>query len=353
MGCGLGPQRSPAGGGCGQTLYMPTPTVRPQRSAQDSPAVWRSAELTDDSWRIELTPEQRDAIIAATRVAIAAGVTIGSVQRADFPLPSMTADIAAWSTMLESGLGFLLLRGFPIDVLSDAEVELAYVGLGTHLGRPVGQNAGGDLLTHVRDERLPQDGSQVRLYRTRERQDFHTDGADIIGLLCLHRARSGGESRIVSSGAVYNEILRRRPDLLEVLYQPMCWDRQGEAPPGERPWFSLAPITDLDGVPRVFYLGWYIRDAQRHPDVPRLTADQVAAMELLESIANDPNIHLEMDFEPGDVQFLNNGRILHSREAYEDDDDPAERRHLLRLWLAAHTFASVEDGLRAGINTPP
>ncbi|HEX9260679.1 MAG TPA: TauD/TfdA family dioxygenase, partial [Acidimicrobiales bacterium] len=242
--------------------------------------------------------------------------------------------------------------GFPIDVLTEAETELAYAGLGAHLGRPVGQNKAGDLLTHIRDERLPPGDTKVRLYRTSERQDFHTDGADIIGLLCLHKARSGGESRIVSSAAVYNEILRLRPDLLEVLYQPMFWDRQDEQGPGEKPWFALAPINDLDGEPRVFYIGWYIRDAQRHPDVPRLTSLQVEAMELMEAIANDPAFHLAMDFEPGDVQLLNNARILHAREAYEDDDDPAQRRHLLRLWLAAHSFASVEAGLRAGINTP-
>jgi hypothetical protein len=203
----------------------------------------------------------------------------------------------------------------------------------------------------VRDERLPASAGTVRLYRTRERQDFHSDGADIIGLLCLHRARRGGESRIVSSGAIYNEILRTRPDLLEALYEPTGWDRQGDVPLGELPWFMLAPINDVHGVPRVFYLGWYIRDAQRHPEVPRLTPAQSEAMELLEALANDPSFHLEMHFQPGDVQLLNNGRVLHAREAYEDDEDLAERRHLLRLWLAAHDFASLEDGLRGGIAT--
>ena len=240
----------------------------------------------------------------------------------------------------------------PDHLLADDEIELAYVGLGLHLGQPVTQNVAGELLTHIRDERLPESGPQVRLYRTRERQDFHTDGADIIGLLCVHSAKSGGESRIVSSGALYNEMLRRRPDLLDVLYRPMYWDRQGDDAAGGQPWFELAPISDLNGTPRVFDIGWYIRDAQRHPDVPRLTGEQCEAMELLESIANDPTFHLEMDFAPGDVQLLNNGKILHSREAYEDEDDPAERRHLLRLWLAAHRFTSVDDGLRGGIRSP-
>lgn len=269
------------------------------------------------------------------------------------PLPTLAAHVAQWSTELSVGRGVLLIRRFPVDLLSPAEIELAYAGLGSHLGTPVGQNSAGELLTHVRDERLPESAGKVRLYRTRERQDFHTDGADIIGLLCLHGARSGGESKVVSSAAIYNHMLSERPDLVAALRTPMGWDRQGDVPVGEKPWFLLAPLFDVGGEPRLFYLGWYIRDSQQHADAPRLTPEQLEAMEMLERLANDPTFHLEMSFEPGDVQLLNNGRVLHAREAYEDDDDPAERRHLLRLWLAAHDFASVEEGLRSGIGTRP
>ena len=325
--------------------------ARAVRLPQRSPAVWRSGELIQSEWSIDLSDVQRETIAASARAAVHGGIHPADLTRERFPLHTMEESIADWSRMLSDGHGFVLLRRFPVELLSDEEIELAYVGLGVHLGQPVSQNAAGELLTHVRDDRLSVSGPQVRLYRTRKRQDFHTDGADIIGLLCLHRARSGGQSLIASSGAVYNELLRRRPDLLEVLYQPMFWDRQGDDAAGGRPWFALSPITDLEGVPRLFYIGWYIRDAQRHPDVPRLTSQQLEAMELLETIANDPTFHLEMDFEPGDVQLLNNGRILHAREAYEDDDDLAARRHLLRLWLAAHRFTSLEQQLRQGIAT--
>ena len=191
----------------------------------------------------------------------------------------------------------------------------------------------------------------MRLYRTRQRQDFHTDGSDIVGLLCLQRAMSGGESRIASSLAVYNEILLRRPELLEVLYEPMYWDRNNEQSHGEEPYFALPVLNVVDGAPRMFYIGWYIRDAQRHPEVPRLTDPQQEALDLIESIANDLQaaFHLEMDFEPGDVQLLANAKILHCREAYDDHEDPDRRRHLLRLWLTAHTFASVDGVFRGGI----
>ena len=314
------------------------------------PAVWKAADATGDrSWEVELDSSQRAAIVSAARSAASTGASIASIDAASFPLPSMQADIGAWSGALESGRGFLLVHGFPIDELDEHEVELAYVGLGSHLGRPVGQNKQGELLTHVRDERLPEGSGKVRLYRTRERQDFHTDGADIIGLLCLHAAPRGGESKLASSWSLLNGLLDIDPRLVDALRQPLGWDRQGDVPPGESPWFMLAPLSEVGGLPRLFYLGWYIRDSQQHPDAPRLTDLQLEAMATLERLANDPTYHVEMEFRPGDVQFLNNGRILHAREAYDDHEDPAERRHLLRLWLAAHRFASVDEGLRRGV----
>ena len=190
--------------------------------------MWHSTDLSTAEWSIALTDAQRDEIAATAQAARSIGKSPVELTRAEFPLPTTEQSIGEWSKMLSDGRGFVLLRRFPIDLLTDEEVKLAYVGVGLHLGQPVAQNAAGELLTHIRDDRLPESGPLVRLYRTRKRQDFHTDGADIIGLLCLHGAQSGGESRIVSSGAVYNEILRQRPDLLDVLYRPMHWDRQGD-----------------------------------------------------------------------------------------------------------------------------
>jgi hypothetical protein len=322
------------------------------RRRQRSPAVWRAADVADPAaWTFELTDVHRAELVAAARAAIESGVAFADLGPSTFPLPTLAAEVARWAVALAEGRGFQLVRGFPVDELTAEGAAMAYLGLGSHLGVPVGQNKAGEILTHIRDERLPDGTPNVRRYRTRLRQDFHTDGADIVGLLCLHRALRGGESRIASAGAVYNELLDRRPDLLEVLHRPFHWDRQGEEGPGEDPWFELPPLTEVGGQPRFFYLGWYIRDAQQHAQVPRLTTAQLDAMALLESIANDPAVHVEMDFRPGDIQWINNGRILHAREAYDDADDPDERRHLLRLWLAAHTFTSVEAELRAGIGS--
>jgi len=329
----------------------------PARHPVAGPTVWHNVDVVATrSWEAELDEHERRVIVDAAERAREHGHDALTVTRDAFALPGLELRLGEWAHALSRGRGFLLIHGFPVDLLDAAATELAYVGLGTHLGRPVGQNAAGDRLTHIRDERLPPGPGKVRLYRTRERQDFHTDGADLIGLLCLHRARSGGQSRIVSSHAIYNEMLRTRPDLIDVLYEPFWWDRQDEQAPGESPWFVLPPLNDVpphavDSVPRLFYIGWYLRDAQRHPEVPRLAPQQLEAMAMIEQLANDPTFHLEMDFVPGDIQLLNNGVILHAREAYEDDDDPALRRHLLRLWLAAHSFTSVADGLRSGMGS--
>lgn len=315
-----------------------------------SPSAWRSSDLADSrEWTHVLTPADRDEIRRAVARAKSAGKTRLTLTRDDFPLPELSARINEWAAILHAGRGFVLVRGFPVGELAPDDVELAYVGLGLQLGTPVSQDADGSLLGHVRDRGQPRTGPEVRLYATNQRQDFHTDGADIIGLFCLQRARRGGESRIASAAAVYNEILARDPALLEVLYEPMYWDRNGEQSAGDAPFFELPIIHDVGDSPRIFYIGWYIRDAQRHPQVPRLTDDQRAAMDLIEAIANDPGFHVEMDFQPGDIQLLNNAVILHAREEYDDYPEPERKRHLLRLWLRAREFSSVEDTLRGGI----
>jgi hypothetical protein len=173
----------------------------------------------------------------------------------------------------------------------------------------------------------------VRISHTNEGQDFHTDQVDIVGLLCLRPAKAGGQSRLVDAHVVFNEMLASRPDLVEVLYQRFWWDCNDEQLPGEAPSYPLSVLSNVDGTPRFFYTGWYIRDAQRHPETPRLTDAQSEAIDLLEETANKPDLRINMDFERGDVQLLNDARILHAREAYEDYDDPVLRRHLLRLYL--------------------
>ncbi|MFN3008398.1 TauD/TfdA family dioxygenase [Mycolicibacterium wolinskyi] len=291
----------------------------------DSPSVWTPNDFPDESaWSFELTADDRAALIKYGR-----GGARADLRR------QLNAKASHWAALLNEGPGFVRLRSFPTASLAEHEIERAYLGLGALLGKPVGQDRDKNVITHIRDERTPV--ASGRRYQTNLSQDFHSDSSDLVGLLCLRPAKTGGRSRIVSAHAVYNEMLRREPRLIEVMYGPMPWSRNAEKQAGAAPYFELAPITDVGGRPRIFFIAWYIRQSQEHAEAPRLSDDQLAALALVEQIANDPAFQIEMEFKRGDLQLLNNTTILHAREAYTDHDDASMRRHLLRLWLATET----------------
>jgi hypothetical protein len=317
----------------------------------DAPAAWLGREISRRrDWIHRLSPAEIAEIDAALAQARASGRPMAEITREDFPLPRLAGEIAGWMRELDRGRGFVLVRGLPVQRWSEADAALAYSGLGLHMGSPVSQNAAGDLLGHVRDTGADPRNPAVRLYKTRVDLGFHCDGSDVVGLLCLKPAKSGGVSRIVSSLSVYNEILRRRPELAPLLFEPFYWDRNEEQRPGEAPWFKLPIAFDQNGRLRIFYIGWYIRGAQRHADVPRLTREQRELLDLIDGIAADPEFHLDMDFEAGDIQLLKNAVILHARTEYEDFPEPERKRHLLRLWLTAHAgFSDGDAFLQQGI----
>jgi hypothetical protein len=322
-----------------------------RRSPLATPAVWTGPEVAPRArdWTHVLSAAEIADLDRAVAHARASGKALAALERADFPLTTLAPAVERWLDALERGQGFLLVRGVPVERYGERDAELAYWGLGLHLGKAVSQNAAGDLLGHVRDVGSAPD-AKVRLYKTRERLGFHTDGADIIGLLCLRPAKSGGASRIASSAAVYNEILRRRPDLVPVLYQPFPFDRNGEERPGEPPFFSIPLCRQEGDWLRTFYIGWYIRDSQRHAAAPRLSAAQREAIDLIDAIAEDPAFHLDMEFRAGDIQWLKNSVILHARTEYEDFAEPERKRHLLRLWLTSRrAFADSDAFLNQGI----
>jgi hypothetical protein len=310
-------------------------------------AAWRGVDVAgQSSWIHELSDSEVAELTAVVDEARRLGVGVDALRREDVALPTLAPVIGGWADELDAGRGFVLVRGLPVADLGDDGAAIAYVALGLHLGVPVSQNAHGDLLGHVRDDGSDPDDPTVRRYRTRLAQPFHVDGSDVVGLLCLRRAKSGGLSQIVSSVSIYQELRRQRPDLVSLLEQPWFFDRYGEQRPGERPWFAMPIVSGLPERFQFVYLRWYIEKAQSHADVPRLTEDQVELLDTIDALAADPELHLDMDFQPGDIQLLANRTILHSRTAYEDDADPARRRHLLRLWLTL--YRNVVDGTGSG-----
>jgi Taurine catabolism dioxygenase TauD, TfdA family len=322
-----------------------------QTRASNSESAWVGREMAPRrDWIHELSAAEIADLDRAVAHARATGKPMGEISRADFPLAVLARSAERWLDVLDTGRGFVLVRGVPVERYGEEDASLAYWGLGLHLGRAVSQNAAGDLLGHVRDAGLERRDPTVRLYRTREPLAFHTDGSDIVGLLCLRPAKSGGTSRIASSQAIYNEILRRRFDLIPTLHEPFPFDRNGEEGPGEPPYFSLPICREAEGTLRTFYIGWYIRDSQRHAQAPRLTRAQSEVIDLIDEIAADPAIHLDMDFRAGDIQWLKNAAILHARTEFADYTEPERKRHLLRLWLTSHrAFADGDVFLQSGV----
>jgi hypothetical protein len=284
-------------------------------------------------------------------------VDLVSLRRQDFPLPTLGPRLERMRAEVLTGRGFVLIRRFPVERWSPLERAAAFFGLGTHWGAARPQNADGHVLGHVKDLGDP---NAPRIYKTNKRQGYHTDSCDIVGLMCLHTAKSGGLSSLVSSVTLFNEIRRRRPDLLACLFAPIETDRRGEVPEGQKPYFRIPVFNWHAGRLSAIYQRKYIDDARRFPGVPPYTAAQKEALDLLDALADDPALHLRMEFQPGDVQFVHNHTLLHDRTAFEDWPEPERKRHLLRLWLApaearplppafAERYGSVTPGDRGGV----
>lgn len=351
------------------TLNIPTEPIA-------DPAAWTSDTFASaERWQVRLTAmdvAELDAAIAQVRTR---GLSILEVTRAEFPLPTFGEKLVAARREVLDGRGFVLLRDVPVERYSKHDAILAYWGMGVHIGYPVCQNARGEMIGHVADIGArssidnPVDGSaeskvflhpKHRSYMSNERLSYHTDFADVIGLLCLNPSKTGGESKIVSSIAIHNEILRRRPDLLKVLYEPYWVDRRGELPAGAKPYYPM-PIFCMFGAKLTsYYAGGHMKTTAQYTELPPLSELQKEAMRLVDEIANDPAFHLSMFLERGDIQLINNHTVLHARTAYEDYPDPDKRRHLLRLWLVTPAgrplphwhYERYGAGRRGGIYVP-
>jgi hypothetical protein len=306
------------------------------------PGQWFGRDLTrSGEWLEQLSAAELAEIDAAVSYAQNRHADLLTVTQADFPLPTLAPRLAALAEEIAWGRGFVLLRGLPVADWGRERAAWAYYGLGLHLGDPVPQNAQGHLLGHVKDLGKDPADPRVRIYQTSYRQLFHTDSCDVVGLLCLQPAKEGGRSAIVSSVSIFREIERRRPDLAAVLQQPFVVDRKGEVPAGKAPTYEMAIVHRCGGCLTTIYARDFIEAAQHRPEVPRLSPEQIEAMDMMDALANSPEFRLDMDFRPGDMQFLHNHQILHARTAYVDWPEPERRRHLLRLWLSARNGRSL------------
>jgi hypothetical protein len=339
--------------------------VRPPRPQVTGPSAWVGADLArqPERWTYRLSTREIAEVESATAAARDRGLDVAAIRRADFPLPTLGPVLDRLRDEVLNGRGFVLLRGLPVTDRPIADSATAYWGIGTYFGNARSQNAKGHVLGHVRDLGLSSSDPRVRIYQTTERQHFHTDSCDIVALLCLKTAKSGGLSSLTSSMTVHNVMAARRPDLLARLFQPFATDRRGEVPAGKQPWFDIPVFNDHAGHLSAIYAPHYVRSSQRFLEARRLTAEDLEALAMFDRLAEDPELRLDMAFHPGDMQFVHNHTTLHDRTAFEDWVEPERKRHLLRLWLAApgarplpppyaERYGSVTVGDRGGIICP-
>jgi hypothetical protein len=312
--------------------YFDRPHSGPALSPVASPAAWKRQDLERMPWRTQLSRDEADELRSAVSGWLATRGRLAEMRKADFPLPLLAQRVEQWRTEVATGRGLQVVSGVPVDAWSVEEASVFFWGLGQHLGSPGAQNRRGDLLGHVRDTGADREDRYVRQYQTTQDIPFHCDAADMVGLLSLRKARSGGLSRIASSVSVYNELLRRRPDLAPRLFEPFMLDTRDEAEANGLKALPVPPCRYADGVLRTFWHSEYFRSAERHEGV-RLTATENELLDLYDEIATSAEFNVDMDLEPGDVQLLSNHTVIHARTDYVDPQEPERKRHLLRLWI--------------------
>ncbi len=326
------------------------------------PSAWLGADMQQrqEDWLIELSPDDIAELEHAADHYLSLDRDIGEIRKEDFPLGGFARHLEYLKDKLLHGIGFEVLRGLPIGSYDQKKAAAIFCGIGSHLGSARSQNAAGHILGHVRNIGADPKDPNTRIYQTNARQSFHTDSTDVVGLMCLHEAKEGGDSLLVSAETIYNRMKAERPDLLERLFDRIATDRRGEIPEGMEPFMTIPPLNWHNGELTVFYQRQYINSAQRLDGAMRLTSQQIEALDMFDALADDPQLHLKMRLQPGDMQFVYNHSQLHDRTGFTDWPEPENRRHLFRLWLSLEgdrelpncfrqRYGSIEIGNRGGI----
>lgn len=303
----------------------------PALSQIDDASVWRGADFSEPrSWVERCSDDMLAELDRALRAYQATGKSASEMTPEEFPLPSCGAMLGRAFEALDSGPGFAVLSGLPVDDYSYDENLILYCGVMSHLGHIVVQNYEGQNVVDVVDKGIEY-SHRARGYSSNKLLPFHTDGADFAGLLCLGKAAEGGASLIASAPQIYNELAAEHPDALDILMRGYYHHRRGQHDPGENPVSpERVPVfTFHDGLLYCCYnrkpMEWVAKEGMT------LSAVEVEALDLLDAIAARPDIQLSLQPEKGDIQLINNYLILHSRTGYTDGPD--EKRHMVRVWL--------------------
>lgn len=318
--------------------------------ALETHVAWRSSDVADPTrWTVELTERDHRELDHALTVARAHSRELLDITRAEFPLDGLVEKLAAIERELIDGRGFVRICALDTARYSDDDLTMLYWGIGMHLGDPWPQNKYGHMMGDVTDQGKRQDDPTARGNELGQiGLDYHTDGSDLVGLMCLRQARAGGRSCVANAVAIYNQLLAHRPDLIAALYGPLPWDFRGEQPEGAPGFYVRSVFTEHGDRLFIRFIPQYIKASQRHPDAPRLSPLVREALDTVSEMARDPEFNVYMELPPGSMQFINNYHVLHGRTPYEDDVAAGFKRHLKRLWLATRYLTSRPEAFRNG-----
>ena len=322
----------------------------------NSPAVWIGNEIFErDDWHQELLSEELSEIDSwLNREPSDRSTVIGK---------AINLRMQTTRRDLEDGCGATRIRGFDSSKYSNEQLSDFFLAMSRMVGTPLSQSAEGEKVFSVRNAGYSDDDPRARGPNTKKTLSFHTDRCDVIGFLCVRQAKSGGENQLVSSPAVYNAILDRRPELLRTLTQPYFYQRHTIDTANELPYTQQPIFSFFKGEFAANFLRVLIERAHSNPALPDMTHEQSDALDFLEEVAADPEMHVTFRQEPGDIVFMNNWITLHRRSEFEDYPEPDRRRHILRVWLSmpnsravdpmfAGNYGSTEAGaIRGGIKS--
>ena len=260
-----------------------------------------------------------------------------------FPLARMGDFMRKLPERLATGRGFLMLRGLPREKYSDDDMARIYLGLSSYISKPMVQSYLGDVVGHVID--VSDVEPKSRGYRKGGGLLMHTDSCDIVALMCLRAAISGGESRISSALAVFNEIVEKRPDVFDILEKGLYLKRADEDGRHATRTYSadrVPFITRTDGNVICYLPAGYARLAEKSGERP-YTKEESDALYHVRKVAASSEFYLDMGFKEGDIQFLNNRMIVHGRTDYTDAEAIPDRRHLLRVWVTVPEWLPMPE----------
>ncbi len=317
---------------------MNSPAMTPVTDA----SAWLGSEMeADRSWEYSLGPGHVAELEQALAGVKDRRLQMAEIGPAEFPLPTLSGMLGRIGDDLRGGRGFALLRGFPVEEYETEDLSLMYYGLCRHIGTGMTQNSDSGLIHYVTDGALrPNQGKRGVGFPKASR--LHVDLMDIVTLLCVRQAADDPHSHLASSTTIYNEFLKRRPDLLPRLFEGFEWDRMDEHGKGESPTLGYrVPLFSLvNGALSCRYNRAWMSAAHVNEKAP-LSAEDGEAFDLLDQIAAETR--LAFPFGPGDIQFCNNYNVLHGRDGHEPEPDEERKRLLIRIWLNVPGFRQFSD----------